>query len=103
MNQQTSARDEDQQELIELYPATEHKNMRLDKFVSDELPDLSRTYLQQLISDGALLVDGFTRRPSFKVTPGQVITLDLPRLRKPRSSRKIFRSISCLRTKTSSW
>lgn len=78
MNQQKSARDEDQQELIELYPATEHKNMRLDKFVSEELPDLSRTYLQQLISDGALLVDGFARRPSFKVTPGQVITLDLP-------------------------
>lgn len=78
MNQQTSATEEDQQELIELHPSVEDKNTRLDKFVSDQLPDLSRTYLQQLITDGALLVDGFARRSSFKVTPGQVITLDLP-------------------------
>lgn len=78
MNHQLPAIDEDQQELIELYPERSHLNMRLDKYVSDQLPDLSRTYLQQLISDGALLVDGFVRRPSFKVTPGQVITLDLP-------------------------
>lgn len=78
MTHQTSAQDEDQQELIELYPERSHLNMRLDKYVSDQLPDLSRTYLQQLIANGSLLVDGFNRRPSFKVTPGQVITLDLP-------------------------
>lgn len=70
--------DEDQQEIIELYPERAHLNMRLDKYVSEQLPDLSRTYLKQLISDGALLVDGLERRPSFKVTPGQVVTLDLP-------------------------
>lgn len=70
--------DEDQQEIIELYPERTHLNMRLDKYVSEQLPDLSRTYLQQLISDGALLVDGFLRRPSFKMTPGQVVTLNLP-------------------------
>lgn len=78
MNQQTQTNDDDQQELIELYPERSHLNVRLDKYVSEQLPDLSRTYLQQLISDGALLVDGIARRPSFKVTPGQVITLDLP-------------------------
>lgn len=73
-----STTEEDQQEIIELKPERSHLNMRLDKFVSEQLPDLSRTYLQQLIADGALLVDGFVRRPSFKVTPGQVVTLDLP-------------------------
>src|SRR5690554_4281675 len=69
---------EDQREIIELYPERSDLNVRLDKYVSTQLPDLSRTYLQQLITDGALLVDGFVRRPSFKVTPGQVITLELP-------------------------
>lgn len=78
MNQQTPATNDDQPEVIELYPDRSHLNMRLDKFVSVELPDLSRTWVQQLISDGSLLVDGFVRRPSFKVTPGQVITVDLP-------------------------
>lgn len=78
MNQQSPSNDEDQNEIIELYPERSHLGMRLDKYVAEELPDLSRTYLQQLISDGALLVDGFVRRPSFKITPGQVVTLDLP-------------------------
>ena len=80
MNQQTTSQDDDQQEVIELYPERSHLSMRLDKYVSDELPDLSRTYIQQLITDGAVLVDGRVRRTSFKVTPGQVITLELPEI-----------------------
>lgn len=78
MNQEVPVTDEDRQEIIELYPERSHINMRLDRYVADQLPDLSRTYLQQLISDGALLVDGYLRRPSFKMTPGQVVTLNLP-------------------------
>lgn len=78
MNQQSDYREDEQPEMIELYPERSHLSMRLDKYVSEQLPDLSRTYLQQLITDGALLVDGISRRPSFKVTPGQVITLVLP-------------------------
>lgn len=78
MNNTAPLNHEDQQELIELYPDRTHLNMRLDKYVSDQLPDLSRTYIQQLITDGAVLVDGISRRTSFKVTPGQVITLDVP-------------------------
>lgn len=69
---------EDQDQIIELRPDRSHLGMRLDKFVAGELPDLSRTYLQQLITDGALQVDGFTRRSAFKMTPGQVVTLILP-------------------------
>ncbi|MCO5229190.1 MAG: RluA family pseudouridine synthase [Thermomicrobiales bacterium] len=69
---------EDQQELIELFPQREHLGTRLDKYVADELPELSRTYLQQLITDGSVLVDGLVRRPSFKVTPGEVVTVELP-------------------------
>lgn len=69
---------EDQQELIELFPQREHLGLRLDKYVSIELPELSRTYLQQLVSEGAVLVDGLTRRPSFKITPGEIVTVELP-------------------------
>lgn len=78
MTQTSPTNDDEQREIIELYPERSDLNVRLDKYVSSQLPDLSRTYLQQLISDGALLVDGFVRRPSFKITPGQVVTLDLP-------------------------
>ncbi len=72
------AEQEDQEEVIELRPGREHQLMRLDRYVAGELPDLSRTYLQQLISDGRLLVDGQVRRAAFKITPGQVVTISLP-------------------------
>lgn len=66
------------EELIELRPGREHQNMRLDRYVAGELPDLSRTYLQSLIDQELLLVDGQKRRPAFKMTPGQVVTIALP-------------------------
>ena len=69
---------EDIAEIIELRPRREQINMRLDKYVASELPDLSRTYLQTLIDDDMLLVDGQKRRAAFKMTPGQVVTIALP-------------------------
>lgn len=69
---------EDQEEIIELRPGREHQLMRLDRYVATELPDMSRTYLQQLITEGRLLVDGQSRRAAFKMTPGQVVTVTLP-------------------------
>lgn len=69
---------EDIEEVIELRPGREHINMRLDKYVAGELPDLSRTYLQSLIDDEMLLVDGRKRRAAFKMTPGEVVTIALP-------------------------
>ncbi len=78
MNQQTPEINEDEKEIIALFPQRTQINMRLDRFVAEEMPDLSRTYLQQLVIDGAVRVDGQVRRPSFKMTPGQVVTVDLP-------------------------
>lgn len=66
------------EEVIELRPGREHLNMRLDRYVAGELPDLSRTYLQSLIDDDLLQVDGQKRRAAFKITPGQVVTVALP-------------------------
>lgn len=78
MTEQLPGINEDQQELIELHPERAHLNMRLDRYVADELPDLSRSYIQQLITDGAVQVDGQVRRSSFKMTPGETVTVDLP-------------------------
>jgi 23S rRNA pseudouridine1911/1915/1917 synthase len=80
-NEQAVPRDwdaDDIAEIIELRPKREHINMRLDRYVAGELPDLSRTYLQTLIDDDLLLVDGFKRRAAFKMTPGQIVTIALP-------------------------
>lgn len=67
-------------EIVELRPAREDINQRLDRFVSAGIPDLSRTYLQTLVEGGLVLVDGVPRRAAFKMTPGQVVTVSLPEI-----------------------
>ena len=62
----------------ELRPGRADINMRLDKYVAREIGDLSRSYLQDLIEAGAVRVDGQARRPSFKVTPGEIVTVAVP-------------------------
>lgn len=66
------------EEIIELRPGREHLNMRLDRYVAGELPEMSRTFIQALIDQDLLLVDGQKRRAAFKMTPGQVVTVALP-------------------------
>ena len=63
---------------FELRPVRENNGDRLDRFVADRLPDLSRSYVQQLIEAGRVRVDGLVRRPSFKMTVGEVVSVDVP-------------------------
>jgi len=65
-------------EPIELRPERDQLSERLDKFVAANLPDLSRSYIQQLIDDGLVRVDGIVRRRTFKMTPGQVVHVAVP-------------------------
>lgn len=51
---------------------------RLDKFLAGRLPDLSRSHLQRIIEDGAVLVDSTERRGSYKVREGDQITIAVP-------------------------
>ncbi|QDU63467.1 Pseudouridine synthase [Planctomycetes bacterium Pan216] len=52
---------------------------RLDQYVVSRLPELSRSLVQRLIDDGALLVNEGRVKASHKVRPGDRISIDLPR------------------------
>ncbi len=51
---------------------------RLDTFLAARCPDLSRSRLQRLISDGYVTLDERPAKPSAKVQAGQVIRLTVP-------------------------
>jgi 23S rRNA pseudouridine1911/1915/1917 synthase len=55
-------------------PAQQQKD-RLDKYLTQFLPDLTRTRIQQLITDGFITVDGETIKASHKITPGEVFAV----------------------------
>ncbi|MDQ2655691.1 MAG: RluA family pseudouridine synthase [Chloroflexota bacterium] len=64
--------------VIMLHPEKPDLGTRLDKYLADQLPDMSRAMLQGLIEDGQVLVDGVQRKSKFRVTPGQVVAVDIP-------------------------
>jgi 23S rRNA pseudouridine1911/1915/1917 synthase len=56
---------------------------RLDRFVTDRLPDTSRSYVQHLIQAGEVLVNGDVVRSSYKVAAGDEIEVRAPRPQEP--------------------
>ncbi|MCC6674535.1 MAG: RluA family pseudouridine synthase [Thermomicrobiales bacterium] len=63
---------------IVLQPETTHTGERLDVYLASELTDFSRSFLQQLIGSGNVLVDGLSRKRTFKITAGQTIAVSIP-------------------------
>ena len=51
---------------------------RLDRFLSEHCPDLSRSRIQALISEGSATIDGVAVKASTKVRRGQVVELRIP-------------------------
>ena len=64
----------DEVEVIELLPEPEHRNLRLDRYIAEQAPELSRSYVQTLIDScrtqgaAAVVVVGFTPRAGVNLT-----------------------------------
>lgn len=52
--------------------------IRIDKFLMDRLPNVTRTKIQDGIHDGFVKVNEKTVKPNYKVHPNDVITIALP-------------------------
>lgn len=65
-------------EHVELAVPTESAGIRLDRFLAEQLPELSRTRIQLLVDEGRVRVNGSARKPSYRVEPGEKILLEIP-------------------------
>ncbi|MCA9860341.1 MAG: RluA family pseudouridine synthase [Thermomicrobiales bacterium] len=72
------ADDQANDQQLEFHPTATSTGERLDVYLATELPDYSRNFVQQLIADGQVLVDGEARKRTFKVTAGQVVQVTIP-------------------------
>lgn len=68
-------------ELIELY-VDEEENERLDSYLSNQLDEISRTYIQKIIKDKHVLVNDLAKKASYIVKEGDIIKVDLPKPKK---------------------
>lgn len=58
--------------------AVEEDGVRLDKYLSVRLADLTRSYLQKLLKDGDITVNGGTVKSNYKVRCGDRICVKIP-------------------------
>ena len=54
---------------------------RLDVFAADELADFSRAIVQKMIKDGKITVNGRKVKPSWPLTPGETVEIEMPEAR----------------------
>ncbi len=67
--------------LIELYVG-EEEDERLDLYLSNELDEISRTYIQKLIKENLVKVNGVHKKSSYLVKEGDTIKVELPEPKK---------------------
>ena len=56
----------------------EQKGKRIDTFLSEVLEDSSRSFLQKLIKEESILVNGLLVKPNYKLKTGDIISVDIP-------------------------
>jgi 23S rRNA pseudouridine1911/1915/1917 synthase len=56
----------------------QQKKDRLDKYLTQFLPDLTRSRIQKLIDEGLITVNGGTTKPSHQIISGEVIEVRIP-------------------------
>ena len=54
------------------------KGERIDKFLGENLDDLSRSYIQKLLKDGLILVNGKKVKANYKLNEGDQIDVEVP-------------------------
>lgn len=67
-----------------VYTFNEERTKRLDVFMAEQLPDLSRAYIKRLIDEGGILVNKQSEKPGYKLKRSDKIqlTVDLKALEK---------------------
>jgi len=73
--------EEEEEELFEHYKIVADPGqavLRVDKFLSDRLPNSTRNKIRQAALSGNVLVNGDEVKPNYKVKPGDEISIVLP-------------------------
>lgn len=65
-------------EIQEYCVAPNHFGERLDRFLSAVCPECSRSFLQKLVKEGRVLVNGREQKVNYRVNDKDIVTLNIP-------------------------
>lgn len=69
--------------MIREITVAEPDGLRIDRYLSENMEDLSRSYLQKILKEGGVQVNGKTVKGSYKVSAGELIVVDVPEAAEP--------------------
>jgi 23S rRNA pseudouridine1911/1915/1917 synthase len=58
--------------------AEDDRGQRLDRFIAIQLPEISRTHVQNLIDEGRVFVGGIAKKPSHRLETGETVNIEIP-------------------------
>ena len=61
-----------------LFEVQENQQMRLDKYLAEQFPEQTRSYLQKLIKEGQVLVNGKTVKSGYQLSKGDEVSVTIP-------------------------
>lgn len=67
----------------EVFQIETENGERIDKFLSGEMTDFSRSYIQKLVKEGYVHVNGVTVKSNYKLAFDDNVTVDIPELSEP--------------------
>lgn len=65
-------------EPVEIVARIKGEPLRLDQFLAQQLPDVSRSLIRKAVDADAVTVNGSLTKASYKVRPGDLIRIQLP-------------------------
>lgn len=65
-------------EILDFFVEQEESGIRIDRYLAENQEDLTRSYIQKLITDGRVSVNEKSVKANYKVNPGDTIKLILP-------------------------
>jgi 23S rRNA pseudouridine1911/1915/1917 synthase len=66
-------------EPLTLHVGISIKQRRIDKYLHGRFRNFSRNFIQEVIKDGGVKVNGKTVKPSFKLSPGDIVEFIVPK------------------------
>ncbi len=69
--------------MIQEFLVEGESGLRIDRYLSGRMEELSRSYLQKLLKDGGVSVNGTPVKSNYKVSSGDRITLSVPEAVEP--------------------
>ena len=61
-----------------LFEIQDDQQMRLDKYLAEQFPEQTRSYLQKLIKDGEVLVNGKNVKTGYQLSKGDEVSVNIP-------------------------